>query len=123
MLKSLRRGTGTFKVRNPKAPEGGSDVTIRESQDELTLRVEEVNTWKALIGVNHIEPERRVPPLVDYDWYAFCQALYQVTEGEDREEMYGSFKAMSKALGVKNKAAGGPEGKSFVGHESSQGQK
>ena len=26
----LRRGTGTIKVRKPKAPEGGSDVTIRK---------------------------------------------------------------------------------------------
>ena len=32
----LRRGTGTLKVRKPKVPEGGSDVTIRESPDELT---------------------------------------------------------------------------------------
>ena len=33
---ALRRGTGTFKVRKPKAPEGGSDVIVRESPDELT---------------------------------------------------------------------------------------
>ena len=58
----LRRGTGTLKVRKPKAPEGSTDVTIRESPDELTLRAEEVNTWKALIGVNRIEPERWGPP-------------------------------------------------------------
>ena len=32
-----RRGTGTFKVRKPKASEGGSDVIVRESPDELTL--------------------------------------------------------------------------------------
>ena len=36
----------------------GSDVIVRESPDELTLRAEEVNTSKALINVNHIEPER-----------------------------------------------------------------
>ena len=34
----LHRGTGTFKVRKQNAPEGGSDVTIRESLDEPTLR-------------------------------------------------------------------------------------
>ena len=50
----LRRGTGPFKVRKPKAPEGGSEVTIRESPDELTLRAEEVETSKALINVDHI---------------------------------------------------------------------
>ena len=92
---ALRRGTGTFKF-----PEGGSDVILRESLDELTLRVEEVNTSKALINVNHIEPERWGPPLVDADWYGFCQALYKGIEGEDWEEMYDSHKAMSKALGV-----------------------
>ena len=55
---ALRRGTGTFEVRKPQVPEGGSDVTVRESPDELTLRAEEVNTSKALINVNHIELER-----------------------------------------------------------------
>ena len=38
---------------------------------------------KALIDVEHMEPERWGPPLVDADWYAFCQALYKGIEGED----------------------------------------
>ena len=114
------RGTGTLQVRKPKVPEGGSDVTVRESPDELTLRAEEVGTSKAYMDVNHIEPERWGPPLVD-DWHAFFQALYKGIEGEDWEEMYDSYKAMSKAFG--KKAAGGSEGKSSVGHESSQGKK
>ena len=53
-----RRGTGTFKVRMPITPEGGSDVIGTKSPDELTLRTEEVGTSKAYIDVNHIEPER-----------------------------------------------------------------
>ena len=40
-------------------------------------------------------------PLVDANWYAFCQALYKGIEGEDWEEMYNSHKAMSRAVGVK----------------------
>ena len=44
---ALRQGTGTFRVRKPKAPEGSSDVIVRESPDELTLRAEEVGTLKA----------------------------------------------------------------------------
>ena len=119
---SLSQGTGTFQVRKPKVPEGYLEVTGRESRDELTSRAEEVNTSKALIDVNHIEPERRSPPLVDADWYAFCQALYKGIEGSHWEEMYDSHKVMSKALGEK-KAAGRSEGNSLVGHESSQGQK
>ena len=86
-----RRGTGTFKVRKPEAPEGGSDVTVRESLDELTLRAEEVNTLEALTNVNHVEPDRRSSLLVD----AFCQALYKGTEGEDLEEMYDFCNEMS----------------------------
>ena len=38
---------------------------------------------------------------VDADWYAFCQALYKGIEGTDWEDMYDSYKVMSKALGVK----------------------
>ena len=47
-----------------------------ESPDESTLRAEEVGTSKAYIDVNHIEPERWCPLLVDADWYALCQALH-----------------------------------------------
>ena len=85
-----------------------------------------MNTSKAYIDVDHVKPERWEPPLVDADWYAFCQALYKGIEGKDWEEMYDSFKARSKVLGVfffKKKNAGGSEGRSPVGHESSQGQK
>ena len=52
----------------------------------LTSRAEEVGTSKHLINVNHIEQERWGPPLVDADWYAFCQALYKGIDEEDWEE-------------------------------------
>ena len=80
-----------------------------------------MNTSKALITVNHIEPERWALPLVDADWYVFCRALYKGIEGEDWEEMYDPYKEMSRAVGVR-KRLGGAEGKSLVGHESSQRQ-
>ena len=80
-----------------------------------------MNTSKALIDVNHIEPERWGPPLVDADWCAFCHVLYKSIEGKDWEEMYDSYKEVSKAVGVK--AARGSDGQSLVGHESSKGQK
>ena len=96
-------------------------MIVRESPDELTLRAAEVNTSKALINVNHIEPGRWGPHLVDAEWNAFCQALYKGIEREDWEEMYDSYKEMSRALWC-DEAAGGPEGKSLVGHESSQRQ-
>ena len=71
----LNEGLGTFKIRRPKGSEGYPEVTVRESPDELTLRAEEVGTWKSYINVDHIEKERWGPPLVDVDWNAFCQAL------------------------------------------------
>ena len=49
----VHRGTGTFKVRKPKVPEGGSDVTIRGSLDELTLWAERS---EYLEGVHRCQP-------------------------------------------------------------------
>ena len=79
---------GTFEVLKPKVPEGCPEVTVRESPDELTLRAQEVGTLKAYVNVDLIEKERWESLLVDYDWYAFCQALCKSIEGEDWEEMY-----------------------------------
>ena len=62
-------------------------MTVRDSPDELTLRAEEVCTWKSYITVDHTEKERWCPPLVDYDRYAFCQELYKGIEGEDLGEL------------------------------------
>ena len=101
MLERYVEARERFKVRKPKVPDGRSDVTVRESPDELALRVEEVDTSKALIDVNHIEPERCGPPLVDADWYGFFQALYKGIEGKDWEDMCDSCKVMSKAMGQK----------------------
>ena len=76
-------------------------MIVRENPDELTLKPEEVVTSKAFKDVKHIEPERWGPPLVDADWHAFCQALYKGIEGENRDDMYDTYKAMSKVLGLK----------------------
>ena len=97
---SLSRGTTTFQVRKPKVPDGCTEVIVRENSDELTLRAEKVGMSKALVNVNHIQQERWGPPLVDADWCAFCQALYKGIEGEDWEDMYYSYKEMSRAVEV-----------------------
>ena len=49
----LHRGTGTFTVRKPKVPEGGSDVTIRESPHELTSRADRSEHFD---GVHRCQP-------------------------------------------------------------------
>ena len=92
---------GKFEVRRPKVPEGCPQVTVSKNSDELTLRAEEVGALKAYVNVDHIEKERWGHPLVDYDWYAFCEALFQGIEGEDWGEIHFSYKEMSRAGGVK----------------------
>ena len=48
-----------------------------------------MGTWKSYINVDHTAKERWGPlTLVDADWHAFCQALYQGIEGEDCGELY-----------------------------------
>ena len=74
-------------MRRPKGSEGYPEVAVRKNSDELTLRAEEVGTWKSCIIVDHIAKERYGLPLVDYDWHAFCQALYKGIEGEGWEGM------------------------------------
>ena len=65
------------------------------------MRAEQVGTSKAYVNVDHIEKERWRHPLVDYDWYAFFQALCEGIVGEDREEIHCSYKDMSRAVGVR----------------------
>ena len=122
---SSSRATRTFQVRKPKVPGGCPEVTVRESPGELTLRAEEVETSKALMNVDHIEQERWGPPLVDADWYAFCQALYKGIEGEDWEEMCESYEEMSRAMGREGskEAVGSPESKRPLENEGSQGRR
>ena len=61
MLDRYAGAGGAFQVRKPKVPEGSSDVIVRESRDELTLRAEEVKTSKALMNVGHIQPGKMEP--------------------------------------------------------------
>ena len=68
--------------------------------DELTLRAGEVGTQRAFINTDHIELERRGPPLVDADWHAFRQAIYKGIEGKELEQLYCHHRDMSRATGA-----------------------
>ena len=52
-VRYLNEGMGKFKVRRPKGSDGCPEVTVRESPDEVTLRADEVGTWKSYINVDH----------------------------------------------------------------------
>ena len=94
---ALRRGTRTFRVRKPKVPEGCSDVTVRESPDELT----EVGTSKAYTDVNHIEPENGVLPWLMLTGMPSARRCTKASRAKIGKKMYVSCKVMSKAVGVK----------------------
>ena len=53
----LNEGMGKYNVRRPKGSAGCPKVTVRESPDELTLRAEEVGSWKSDINVDHTEKD------------------------------------------------------------------
>ena len=69
----LRRGQRSFKVSRPKMNGYSSDL-LREGADDWTLRAEEFGTLEACVDVDHVDKNVWRPPLVDADWYAFCQA-------------------------------------------------
>ena len=51
----LKEGSGTFQTRRPKGQEGCREEAVRKNPGELTLRAEEVGTWKSYINVDHIK--------------------------------------------------------------------
>ena len=97
----LHAGIRSFEVRRPKFEEGGPEVSIGECPEELTVRADEVGSLKSCINVDHIAEDRCGPPLVDADWYAFCQAIYKDTEGSDWGKLYDYYTEMSRAAGVR----------------------
>ena len=81
--------------------EGRTEEAIREGPEELTLRAEEVDSQQACFNVGHIAEDRWRPPLVDADWHAFCQAIYEGIEGSNWEELYEHYEEVSGEAGVR----------------------
>ena len=97
----------------------GPEVFIREGPEELMLRAEEAKTQNSCIDVDHIVQDRWGPPLVDADWHAFCQAIYEGIEGKDWEKLYDHYKEM-RAAGVK-KPNENQKAKASLENEGGQG--
>ena len=85
--------------QKPQFSEAFPEAAIREGADELTLRAEEVGTLWAFINTDHVDFERWELPLVDADWHAFCQAIYQGIERNEWKELYCHNRDMSKVTG------------------------
>ena len=110
----LHKGLRPFHVQMPNFSEVCPEV-LREGADDLTLRAEELDTLKACINVDHNEENKWRPPLVDADWYPFCQAVYKGIEGKESEELYFHYREMSKGAGARK-----PRG--ILGYDGSQRQ-
>ena len=60
----LSQGMEKFKIRRPKGSEEYPEVTVRESPDELTLRAEEVCTWKTSMSTTMKKNDGVLPWLI-----------------------------------------------------------
>ena len=96
----LRRGPRPFNVVTPKM-NGDRSQVLREGAPNLTLRAEEFGTLKACINVDHIDQIFGGPPLVDADWYAFCQPIYERFEESEWAELPHHYRKVRKAAGAK----------------------
>ena len=111
----LNRGLGTFQVLKPKVAEGYPEVTVRESPGELTLRAEEVGTSKTYINVDPIGKGEVGLPF----WLITTGMLSVLGCTKASKEKTGE----SKTMRTKKceEATGGPESKSPLENEGSQG--
>ena len=61
-----------------------------------------MGSQKSCVNVDHIAQDRWGPPLVDADWHAYCQAVYNGIEGRRLGVILRLLqKEMSRAAGVK----------------------
>ena len=98
----LHRGIKSARVVRPNLLKVDyPEAVIREGADELSLRAAEVGVLRTFIDTADVEDLRWEPPLVDADWHAFCQAIYQGIEGKEWETMYYHCKELHLAVGTK----------------------
>ena len=92
------RASGTQEV---KLQSQAATPWAGASRLELTLRAHEVGVRRTFIDTSKTDMQRWRPPLVDADWHAVCQAVYQGIEGPEWEAMYFTCEDLHQA--VKNK--------------------
>ena len=94
----LHRETSSKKVVKPKFTADFPGAVVREGADELTLRAHEEGVLRTFIDTSNVGDQRWVPPSVDADWHAFCQAIFQRVEGPEWESMYYHYKDLHHAV-------------------------
>ena len=83
--------TGNFRADFPVA-------MVRNGRKELTLRAEEEGVNRTFIDTTNAGNLRWGPPLVDEDWHAICQAIFQAVEGLEWEAVHQQYVAMHRAV-------------------------
>ena len=61
----LREGFRPSRLGGPNFEDECPEAIIRDGPDELTLRAEEFGAQRSCINIDHIDPNRWEPPLVD----------------------------------------------------------
>ena len=91
-------------VDTTKVGAGLPEAVVREGAEELTLRAEEECMLRTFTDTRKVGDNRCGPPLVDEDWHAPCQAIFQGVEGSEWETRY--YKCVELHQGVKSKQSG-----------------
>ena len=88
-------------VAKPKFTTDFPEALVQEGADELTLRPEEEGMLRTFIDTTEVGDSRWGPPLVDEDWHAICQAIFQGVEGSGWEIVCHNCKELHKAVKCK----------------------
>ena len=94
----LDKNMESKKVVKPKFTTDFPEAVTREGADELTLRAEEAGMLRTFMDTTDVGDSRWVPPLVDEDWHAICQAVFQGVDGSEWEAMCNTHKELHQAV-------------------------
>ena len=98
----LEKNMESRKVVMPKFTTDFPEAVAREGSDELTLRADEEGALRIFIDTTNVGDKKRwEPPLVDGDWHAICQAIFQGVEGSQWETVFYKYVELHKAAKFK----------------------
>ena len=94
----LDKNVESRKVVKPKFTTDFPEAVVREGADEQTLRADGEGALRTFIDTTNVGDKKRwEPPLVDEDWHAVCQAIFQGVEGSQWETMFCKYVDLHKA--------------------------